>query len=272
MTFASLAIFSTLLAARFVVAAPDSCQLMGNVSLLWGTTTDTLSTATPIGWSTSATAPTDANGHGLLAVRSTISPTLWGAYACTGAAATGGGGGGGGGGPVGGGGGAVPRANGGTTSGPPGGGGGGGGTAGGGTAGGGGGGGASTGVINMFGAIADNSTGLCLTASSLDLPNITITRASCINPVNVIPDFTQGWQWSVTEFNGTLLAVADSLVFMGLQGTTPLALDTPTDYVPALVGSGVGAYVALEFLQGQLNPADATIAPGLLVSFVTPTA
>ncbi|KAJ7112323.1 hypothetical protein C8R44DRAFT_932870, partial [Mycena epipterygia] len=282
MIFASLAIFSPLLAARFVAAQGAAhCQLMGNVSLLWGTTTDTVSTATPIGWSTSATAPTDATGHGLLAVRSTVSPTLWGAFACTGSVATGGGGGGGG--PVGGGGGGVvnPRANGGTTSGPPGGGGGGGNAGGGG---GGGGGAASIGVINMFGrrstnaenynpsAIADNSTNLCLTASSLEFPNITITRASCINPLNEVPWFTQAWQWSVSENNGTILPVVDSLVFMGTQSTAPLTFGTPTNYIPALQGSGVGAYVALNFLPGELDPAAAPSVPGLLISFALPPA
>ncbi|KAJ7495263.1 hypothetical protein FB451DRAFT_1164003 [Mycena latifolia] len=269
MTFASLAIFSTLLAARFVAAqAPERCSLMGNVSLIWGTTADTASTATPIGWSTSATAPTDANGHGLLAVRSTISPTLWGAWACVGAPPTGGGGGGGG--PTSGGGGGGrrgvvnPRANGGSTSGPPGGGGAGGG------GGGGNGAGVTTGLINMFGrrstnaddynpsAIADSSTNLCLTASALDLPNTTITRASCINALTDTPFFTQAWQWSVEEFNGTMLPVVDSLVFMGLQSITALPSGTPTNYVPTLVGSGVGAYVALDWLPGELDPADGT--------------
>ncbi|KAJ6565664.1 hypothetical protein B0H10DRAFT_2338486 [Mycena sp. CBHHK59/15] len=274
MTFASLAIFSTL-AARFVAAqAPERCSLMGNVSLIRGTTSDTASTATPIGWSTSATAPTDANSHGLLAVRSTISPTLWGAWACGGAPPTGGGGGGGG--PVGGGGGGVVNlhANGGTTSGPPGGGGGGNGN---GSGGGGSGVGASTSLFNMFGtnadnynpsAIAENSTNLCLTASSLNLANTTITRASCINPLTDTPFFTQAWQWTVEEFNGTMLPVVDSLVFMGTQSITTLTVGTPTNYVPTLVGSGVGAYVALDWLPGELDPADVASTPGLLVSFV----
>ncbi|KAJ6589622.1 hypothetical protein B0H19DRAFT_1058620 [Mycena capillaripes] len=290
MTFASLAIFSTLLAMRFVTAqSPQRCNLMGNVSpltesrpnfqsLLWGTISETATTATPIGWSTSATAPTDANGHGLLAVRSTVSPTLWGAWGCVGAPPTGGGGGGGG--PVGGGGVVNPRANGGSTSGPPGGGGGGGNGGNGGN-----GVGAGTGLFNMFGyaldvssrrstnadnynlsAIADNSTNLCLTASSLDLPNITITRASCINLLTDTPFFTQAWQWTVEEFNGTMLPVLDSLVFMGTQSITALTAGTPTNYVPALVGNGVGAYVALDWLPGELDPANVS-APGLLVSF-----
>ncbi|KAJ7105518.1 hypothetical protein C8R44DRAFT_745683 [Mycena epipterygia] len=264
MTFASLAIFSTLLAASFVaVQATEICQLMGNVSLIWGTTSETLSTATPIGWSTSATAPTDANGRGLPEVRSTLSPTLWGAWACAGS----------------GGGGVVnPRANGGTTSGPPGG-------SSGENGNGGVGGGATNGVINMFGrrstnadnynpsAIADNSTNLCLTASSFNLPNITITRESCINPLDEAPAFAQAWQWTVSEVNRAVVPeVVDSLVFMGTQSNIALALGTPTNYVPTLVGSGVGAYVALDWLPGELDPADAASAPGLLILFAPPRA
>ncbi|KAJ7679967.1 hypothetical protein B0H17DRAFT_1232638 [Mycena rosella] len=261
MTFAFLALFSTLLAARFVAAqAPERCSLMGNVSLIWGTISDSASTATPIGWSTSATAPTDANGHGLLAVRSTISPTLWGAWACVGAPATGGGGGGGG--PAGGAEAvlsipaptAVRRAVGAAAQTA---------TAAAATAR------RSTNADNYNpSAIADTTTNLCLTASALDIPNITITRASCINLLTDTPFFTQAWQWTVAEFNGTMLPVVDSLVFMGTQSLTALTFGTPTNYVPKLVGSGVGAYVAFDWLPGELDPAEVASTPGLLVSFV----
>jgi hypothetical protein len=109
-------------------------------SLFWGTTAQTNETATPIGWSTSASAPNDTSGHGILAVRATASPTLWGAFDCAGL------GGGAPGGVV------SSRANGGTTSGPPGGGGTGGGGPGGGNGGGGGGGtGGVNGLVNFFG-------------------------------------------------------------------------------------------------------------------------
>jgi hypothetical protein len=116
-------------------------------------------------------------------------------------------------------------------------------------------------------AIADSSTNLCLTASFLDLPNITITRASCINPLTDTPFFTQAWQWTVEEFNGTMLHVVNPLVFMGTQSITALTVGTPTNYVPTLVGSGVGAYVAFDWLPGELDPANVAITPGLLVSF-----
>ncbi|KAF7340557.1 hypothetical protein MSAN_02127200 [Mycena sanguinolenta] len=250
----SLAIFCTLLAARFVAAqSPVHCTLMGNVSLYWGTTEETPATATPLGWSTSATAPTDATGHGLLAVRSTVSPTLWGAFSCVGSL--------------------TRRANGGTSSGPPGGTGGGNGNGngnGGGTGGTGG-----TGVtppattqVNMFGAIADQGSNLCLTASALQFGNITVTRASCINALNTTPWFSQAWQWTMTEVNGVIVAGnLSSLVFMGTENQAALPLNTLTDYVPSLVGSGVGAYVAFDEVVGGVNPAEAGFVPGLVVNF-----
>ncbi|KAJ6569023.1 hypothetical protein B0H19DRAFT_1232055 [Mycena capillaripes] len=261
MTFTSLAIFSAFLAARFVPAAQaaETCSQMGTVSLFWGTTAQTNETATPIGWSTSASAPNDRSGHGLLAVRATSSPTLWGAFDCAGL------GGGAPGGVV------SSRANGGTTSGPPGGGGTGGGTGSGGGGGGGGTGGAN-GLVNFFGAIADTDSNLCLTASFSDLQNMTITRATCINTLDVVPDPTQAWQWSASENQHVLVpTVLDQLVFIGPQATSVLAIGSTTNYVPTLVGTGVGAFVALEQDLGGLNPADAATEPGLLISF-TPIA
>ncbi|KAJ7434563.1 hypothetical protein FB451DRAFT_1195270 [Mycena latifolia] len=276
MTFTSLAIFSAFLAARVVSAAPaptaETCSQMGTVSLFWGTTAQTNLTATPIGWSTSASAPNDSSGHGLLAVRATTSPTLWGAFDCAGL------GGGAPGGVV------SSRANGGTTSG---GGGGGTGTGGGpGTGGGAGGGGGGTGgvngLVNFFGwringnvncsAIADTDSNLCLTASFSDLQNMTITRATCINPLGLEPDPTQAWQWAASEDQHVVVpTVLDQLVFIGTQATSVLAIGTTTNYVPTLVGTGVGAFVALEHDLGGVNPADAATEPGLLISF-TPTA
>jgi hypothetical protein len=55
---------------------------------------------------------------------------------------------------------------------------------------------------------------------------------------------------------------------MGTQSITALTVGTPTNYVPTLVGSGVGAYVAFDWLPGELDPANVAITPGLLVSFV----
>ncbi|KAJ7053151.1 hypothetical protein C8F01DRAFT_1375322 [Mycena amicta] len=253
MTFASLAILSAFLVARVagVPAAPavETCSQMGTVSLFWGTTAETNETATPIGWSTSASAPNDASGHGLLAVRATTSPTLWGAFDCAGV---------GGGGP----GGVVnSRANGGTTSGP-------GGTGGGTGGGGGGGAGGASGLVNFFGAIADSDSNLCLTASFSNLQNMTITRAPCINSLGLVPDPTQAWQWSASETQHVVVAtVLDQLVFIGTQATSVLVIGSTTNYVPTLVGTGVGAYVALEHDLGGLDPADAATVPGLLISF-----
>ncbi|KAJ7710657.1 hypothetical protein B0H17DRAFT_1123776 [Mycena rosella] len=65
--------------------------------------------------------------------------------------------------------------------------------------------------------------------------------------------------------------VLDSLVFIGTQATSVLAIGSATNYVPTLVGTGVGAFVALEQDLGGLNPADAATEPGLLISF-TPAA
>ncbi|KAJ6574149.1 hypothetical protein B0H19DRAFT_1063142 [Mycena capillaripes] len=268
MTFASLAIFSVFLAAHFVPAAQanETCSQMGTVSLFWGTTAQTNETATPIGWSTSASAPNDTSGHGILAVRATASPTLWGAFDCAGQ------GGGAPGGVV------SSRANGGTTSGPPGGGGTGGGTGGGG-GGGGGGTGGTNGLVNFFGwringscsAIGDTDSNLCLTASFSNLQNMTITRATCINPLNLVPHPTQAWQWSASEDQHVVVAtVLDQLVFIGTQATSVLTIGSTTNYVPTIVGTGVGAFVALEQDVGGLNPAEAATAPGLLISF-TPT-
>jgi len=236
---------------------------MGNVSLSWGTTVQTNATAKPIGWSTSASAPNDASGHGLLAVRSTVSPTLWGTFACTEA-------------PVGGKPGGVvnPRGNGGTTSGPTGGG-GGGGNAGGNPTGGGGGGAAGTstsGLVNFFGPIADITTNLCLTVNFDDLNNMTITRAGCIQNLDIVPHPTQAWQWSVFEDQGLIIPnLLSSLVFIGTQSISALATNVSTNYVPTLVGTGVGAYVALKQDPGALDPALAVTQPGLLVGF-TPAA
>ncbi|KAJ7894068.1 hypothetical protein B0H13DRAFT_2339447 [Mycena leptocephala] len=263
MTFASLAIFSAFLAARFVpaVQAAETCSQMGTVSLFWGTTAQTNQTATPIGWSTSASAPNDTSGHGILAVRATASPTLWGAFDCAGL------GGGAPGGVV------SSRANGGTTSGPPGGGGTGGGPGGGNGGGGGGGGtGGVNGLVNFFGAIGDIDSNLCLTASFSNLQNMTITRATCINPLNLVPDPTQAWQWATSENQHVVVAtVLDQLMFIGTQASSVLAIGSTTNYVPTLVGTGVGAYVALEHDIGAVDPADAATVPGLLISF-TPTA
>ncbi|KAF7359854.1 hypothetical protein MVEN_00710800 [Mycena venus] len=231
---------------------------MGTVSLFWGTTSQTNDTATPIGWSTSASAPNDTSGHGILAVRSSTSPTLWGAFDCAGL---------GGGAP----GGVVnSRANGGTTSGPPGG--SGGNSGGGGGSGGHGGTGGTNGLVNFFGAIGDSTSNLCLTANFNNLNNMTITRATCIQPLNLVPDPTQAWQWSASENQHVVVpTVLDSLVFIGTQATSVLAIGSLTNYVPTLVGTGVGAYVALEHDVGGLNPATAATEPGLLISF-TPAA
>ncbi|KAF7377118.1 hypothetical protein MSAN_00130800 [Mycena sanguinolenta] len=259
MTLKSLAIFSTFLAAR-LMAAQAQCTLMGNVTLFWGTTAESTTTATPLGWSTSATAPTDATGNGLLAVRSTISPTLWGAFVCTKSAPAA----------------AVSRrANGGTTSGPP----GGSGTGGGGNGGGTGTGGAGTGgngggttpttaQVNMLGAIADSNTNLCLTASAVLFSNITVSRQPCINSLSITPAQSQAWQWTVTEVNGTVVTSSlVSLAFMGTESASALPVTAETDYPPALAGSGVGAYVTFSEVARGLNPEFASTVPGLVINF-----
>ncbi|KAJ6452807.1 hypothetical protein C8R45DRAFT_1223385 [Mycena sanguinolenta] len=260
MTIKAGSIFCAFLVARSVGA--QLCGLMGNVSIFWGTTSDTISTATPLGWSTAATAPADATGDGLLAVRSSISPTLWGAFVCTESAPAG----------------VVNRrANGGTSSGPPGG-------TGGGTGGGGGGGNTGTGgagtggngggtvpttaQVNMFGAIADSNTNLCLTASSVIFSNITVTRQPCINPLIIPPVATQAWQWTVTEVSGTIVTGnLVSLAFMGSESASALPVSSPTDYVPLLEGSGVGAFVNFNEVPRGVDPTTASTVPGLVVNF-----
>jgi len=234
--------------------AAETCSQIGTVSLFWGTTAQSNATATPLGWSTSATAPTDASGHGLLAVRSTTSPTLWGAFDCAGL----------------GGGAPVSRRSGGPSAG------GGGSTGGGGpgTGGGGGGGtGGSTGaLVNFFGAIGDTDSNLCLTASFDNLNNMTITRATCIQPLSAVPDPTQAWQWAADEIQHILEPIVlDQLVFIGTQATEVLAPGSATNYVPTIVGSGVGAYVALKEALGGVNPANAATQAGLQVSFTSTT-
>ncbi|KAJ7208672.1 hypothetical protein GGX14DRAFT_633625 [Mycena pura] len=265
MTFASFVVLAALFAVPAAQAA-ETCSQMGTVSLFWGTTAQTNVTATPIGWSTSASAPNDASGHGILAVRASTSPTLWGAFSCVEI------------------GGVDPRAGGGTTSGPPGGTGGNPGGAGGnpggagGNPGGGnaGGGGAGTGggnsVVNFFGAIGDSASNLCLTANFANLNNMTITRAACIQPLDAVPDPTQAWQWSAFEDRHMLEpSVLDALAFIGTQAVSVLDTGTTTNYVPTLVGTGVGAYVALKEDVGGLDPANAATDSGLLISF-TPAA
>ncbi|KAJ7738961.1 hypothetical protein B0H16DRAFT_1759331 [Mycena metata] len=259
--FASVAIFAVLLTVP-AAQAFETCLQMGNFSLFWGTTVQTTTTAKPMGWSTSASAPTDATGHGILAVRSTVSPTLWPAFACTEPAA--------GGGPPGK---RAKRGNGGTTSGPTGGGGGGGPAGGGGNAGGGGGGGnnanVTSGPITFFGPVADPGTNLCLTVSFDDLNNMTVTRAGCIQTLDIVPHPTQAWQWTLVEDQGTVLPnELYSLVFIGTQSITALAANVSTNYVPTLVGTGVGAYVSLQQTVGGLNPSLAVTNPGLLVEFI----
>jgi hypothetical protein len=120
-------------------------------------------------------------------------------------------------------------------------------------------------------AIADSDSNLCLTASFSNLQNMTIIRAPCINSLGLVPDPTQAWQWSASENQHVVVAtVLDQLVFIGTQATSVLAIGSTTNYVPTLVGTGVGAYVALEHDLGELDPADAATVPGLLISF-TPT-
>jgi hypothetical protein len=236
-------------------------------SLFWGTTAQTNQTATPIGWSTSASAPNDTSGHGILAVRATASPTLWGAFDCAGL------GGGAPGGVVA----AEPAADpvGGTAA-------------------------AAAAVVPVAStassissgghsllitslhstqringncsAIGDTDSNLCLTASFSNLQNMTITRATCINPLNLVPDPTQAWQWATSENQHVVVAtVLDQLMFIGTQASSVLAIGSTTNYIPTLVGTGVGAYVALEHDIGAVDPADAATVPGLLISF-TPTA
>jgi len=270
MTFASFAILAALLAVLPAQAA-ETCTQMGTVSLFWGTTAQTNDTATPIGWSTAASAPNDTAGHGILGVRSTVSPTVWGAFDCAGL----GGGAPGGSAPVTAAGPAatfnsrVNARSGGPSSGgggATGGGGGGAGTGGGG----GGGGGNGAGLVNFFGAIGDATSNLCLTANFNNLNNMTITRSTCIQPLNLVPDPTQAWQWAVTETQHVVdLTVLDSLAFIGTQATQVLAIGSSTNYVPRIVGTGVGAYVALTLDVGGVNPANFATVPGLLVSFTT---
>ncbi|KAJ7062101.1 hypothetical protein C8F01DRAFT_1230572 [Mycena amicta] len=206
-----------------------ACGLVGNVSLVWGSTTDTLTTAIPVGFST---APVDGAGHVLLATRTTIPAHAWNAIGCH---VSGGGGAGGGGGNVGR---AAPAAGGG---------------------GGGGGGPATTSVA--FGAIADLDTNLCLTVSNMQAGlNMTISREACIQPLTNVPDVSQAWEWTTSPSSALT-----TLVFLG--ATTLVAAETPTNYVPSLVGTGIGAYVDLVFHQGAFLPSG--VNKGLLVSFVT---
>ncbi|KAJ7062100.1 hypothetical protein C8F01DRAFT_124131 [Mycena amicta] len=221
------------------VSVPDviaECVPVANVSLVWGLTTDTLTTATPVGFST---APVDADGRVLLATRASIPAHAWNAIGCnvvgkiTGRA---GGGGGGGGGPVGGGGGPA-----------------------------GGGGGAVTTTTVTFGAIADLSDNICLTVSNVQAgSNMTITHQACIQPLTSVPDVSQAWLWTTSPN----LALT-TLVFLG--ASTVVTAGTPTDYVPSLVGTGIGAYVDLVFQQGGFLPSE--VNEGLLMSFApaTPT-
>ncbi|KAJ7195174.1 hypothetical protein GGX14DRAFT_677240 [Mycena pura] len=326
MTIMRLAILSSLLATSSVSAI--RCSLTaGNVTLLWGVTTDTLDLAIPLGFGTT---PVDAEGRPILAMGGSLPTQALNAYSCDGGAggaggagngstggvgggvvgtedqngggtaggggtgtSGGGGGGGGGGGASGGGPGSSSNGGGGGPGGGLGnsstGGGGMGGGAGGGASGGnggagggasgssggpgssgngGGGGGASNGMINVFGALADPSTNTCLTASSLDGANITLSQAACIAPLTGtagggVPDASQTFQWTVQV--GGAFTPLDALVFLGNR-----TVGAPTDYVPSLVGSGVGAYVSLQFQPRALDPAAGggagAGADGLLIS------
>ncbi|KAJ7455400.1 hypothetical protein FB451DRAFT_1407725 [Mycena latifolia] len=71
--------FAALLTVPAAQAA-ETCSQMDAVSLFWGTTAQTNETATPIGWSTSASAPNDTSGRGILAVRSSSSEILTSAF------------------------------------------------------------------------------------------------------------------------------------------------------------------------------------------------
>ncbi|KAJ6536242.1 hypothetical protein B0H19DRAFT_1271030 [Mycena capillaripes] len=263
MTYTRLAILSTLLAASSVSAV--RCSLTpGAITLLWGTTAEALTTATPLGFGSTQV---DANGNGILATLDSISTRALTAYSCNGGA---GGAGGAGDGNTGGQGGGNPGNGGQNGGGNAGGGaaGGQGGGLGGGASGGGGspssGGGtpSSSGTINVFGALADPTTDLCLTASGFGTGNITISQEACITPLNngTIPDASQAFQWTITNGTSTLY----SLVFIGDQHMSAVGLSTATNYVPSLVGSD--EYVALEFLPGGLLPAVAGSTEGLLVN------
>ncbi|KAJ6471465.1 hypothetical protein C8R45DRAFT_1165237 [Mycena sanguinolenta] len=258
MTFNSFAILAALLAVPAAQAAgtAQTCSEMGTVSLFWGTTTESILTATPIGFSTSAGAPTDASGNSVLAVQASPSATLFGAFDCVGR---------GGGAP----GGVAKRSNGPSA--------GGGGAAGGGgpgAAGGGGGatgtGGATGGLVNFFGAIADSASNLCLTANLADLNNMTIIQAPCIQPLTLVPDPSQAWQWVTDESAHVVVAnKLDQLAFIGTQASEVLAIGSTTNYVPTVVGTGAGSFVALELDAGAVNPADTDTVSGLLISFVS---
>ncbi|KAF7354678.1 hypothetical protein MSAN_01381500 [Mycena sanguinolenta] len=231
MNFARLAVLSALLAATSV-SAGVSCNLVGNVTLLWGTVSDNTTTATPIGFSTASTAPTDAGGHVLLATRTDIPAHAWGAYQCIRSTAGGGGGGNSGGGGGGGGG---------TMSAPP----------------------APVGPT-MFGVIGQTDPNLCLTVSGLDTGNLTISRQTCIGDFVGLPDQSQSFQWTFST-----APVLQSLVFIGDQSTVALTPETPTNYIPSLFGpvGAIGDYVRFDFQEGALLQTPET--PGLLIDFVS---
>ncbi|KAJ7221359.1 hypothetical protein GGX14DRAFT_540516 [Mycena pura] len=263
MPLTRVAILSSLLAASSVFA---QCSLAtGDVTLLWGVTTSTA--AVPLGFGTT---PVDAQGRAILAITDSFPTQVLTAYSCDedgidgstdqngGSDTSGGPGpsgpGNGGGSPTKGGTGpsGPGNGNGSPTKGGP------------GPSGPGNGGGSPTSggpgpSGNVFGALADVSTNLCLTASSLGSANITISQEACITPLTGdggVPDPSQTFQWTIV--NGT--AAMDSFVFIG-DG-----VGAATNYVPSVVGSGVGAYVSLQFQPSGLD--SAADAEGLLISIV----
>ncbi|KAJ6506725.1 hypothetical protein C8R45DRAFT_970369 [Mycena sanguinolenta] len=113
-----------------------------------------------------------------------------------------------------------------------------------------------------FGGILSASDSLCLTASGLEMSNITLSLLPCINDLNDPPVATQSFEWIANEIVGY------ELIFLGTTAGLPLDPDANTDYTPSLVPATntTPAYIRLDYTPGAYAPVtiyDTTIVMGL---------
>ncbi|KAJ7614827.1 hypothetical protein FB45DRAFT_1108985 [Roridomyces roridus] len=87
----------------------------------------------------------------------------------------------------------------------------------------------------------------CLTISALNATNATISLQTCVD-ISTPPVPTQTFEWIGTNY------ITYGWAFLGAQGPLPLSPSISTDYVPSIVGSGVGAYVSMDYVPGGLPP------------------
>ncbi|KAJ6506733.1 hypothetical protein C8R45DRAFT_922907 [Mycena sanguinolenta] len=104
-----------------------------------------------------------------------------------------------------------------------------------------------------FGAILSTNNdlpSLCLTASGLEVSDITLSLLPCVNDIGVPPVATQSFEWKDGQI------VEYELVFLGTTTGLPLKFDANTDYTPSLVPATnmAASYIRLDYTPGAFAP------------------